>query len=95
MKEINNRRFLWLFDFFQVNDALMVDETNDIRIVGCITVTVLLAIAIIGMEWEARVRSTVHSLALTLYQRRNLTPVQFESTGREHFICSSNEDLCY
>lgn len=33
----------------------MVDETNDIRIIGILTVTLLLAIAIIGMEWEARV----------------------------------------
>ncbi|WAQ98772.1 S12A2-like protein [Mya arenaria] len=36
------------------HDALMTDEVNDIRIIGCITITVLLAIAIIGMEWEAR-----------------------------------------
>jgi sodium/chloride transporter 3 len=33
----------------------MVDEVNDIRIIGVLTVTLLLAIAIIGMEWEARV----------------------------------------
>ena len=41
--------------YLQVHNALMVDETNDIRIVGVITITLLLAIAIIGMEWEARV----------------------------------------
>ena len=35
----------------------MTDETNDIRIIGVITITLLLAIAIIGMEWEARVRA--------------------------------------
>ena len=45
-------------DVFQANDALMVDEQNDIRIIGFITITLLLAIAIIGMEWEARVSST-------------------------------------
>ena len=33
----------------------MVDEVNDIRIIGVLTVTLLLVIAIIGMEWEARV----------------------------------------
>jgi len=38
-----------------VNDALMISEEHDIRIVGVITCTILLAIAIIGMEWEARV----------------------------------------
>ncbi|XP_052797099.1 solute carrier family 12 member 2-like isoform X2 [Mya arenaria] len=41
-------------DLLKAHDALMTDEVNDIRIIGCITITVLLAIAIIGMEWEAR-----------------------------------------
>ncbi|XP_053118885.1 solute carrier family 12 member 3-like [Hemicordylus capensis] len=35
-------------------DTVMVDPTNDIRIVGVITVTVLLGIALAGMEWEAK-----------------------------------------
>lgn len=51
-------KFLWGFTF-QANDALMVDEVNDIRIIGVLTVTLLLAIAIIGMEWEARVGNSV------------------------------------
>ncbi|KAK7482628.1 hypothetical protein BaRGS_00026127 [Batillaria attramentaria] len=34
--------------------AQMVDDTNDIRIIGTATIILLLAIAIIGMEWEAR-----------------------------------------
>lgn len=33
----------------------MTDELNDIRIVGCITVVLLLGISIAGMEWEAKV----------------------------------------
>lgn len=33
----------------------MVDELNDIRIVGCITVVLLLGISVAGMEWEAKV----------------------------------------
>ncbi|XP_022331098.2 solute carrier family 12 member 2-like isoform X2 [Crassostrea virginica] len=41
-------------DILKANDALIVDETNDIRIIGVLTVTLLLAIAIVGMEWEAR-----------------------------------------
>lgn len=36
----------------------MVDELNDIRIVGCITVVLLLGISVAGMEWEAKVRPT-------------------------------------
>lgn len=34
----------------------MVDELNDIRIVGCITVVLLLGISVAGMEWEAKVQ---------------------------------------
>ncbi|XP_072258498.1 solute carrier family 12 member 1 isoform X3 [Pyxicephalus adspersus] len=36
------------------NDAIMVDEMNDIRIVGVITVILLLGISVAGMEWEAK-----------------------------------------
>ena len=36
---------------------LMVGEIHDVRIIGLITVTVLLGVALIGMEWEARVRT--------------------------------------
>ncbi|MEQ2207576.1 hypothetical protein XENOCAPTIV_014870 [Xenoophorus captivus] len=32
----------------------MVDSTNDVRIVGVITVTVLLLISLAGMEWESK-----------------------------------------
>lgn len=35
-------------------DCLMIDEVNDIRIIGSVTVAVLLAIALVGMDWEAR-----------------------------------------
>lgn len=41
--------------FPQEFDAVMTDPVNDIRIVGVITVTVLLGIALAGMEWEAKV----------------------------------------
>lgn len=34
----------------------IVDPTNDIRIIGVVTVTVLLAISLAGMEWESKVR---------------------------------------
>uniref|UniRef100_A0A671XSZ9 Solute carrier family 12 member 1 n=1 Tax=Sparus aurata TaxID=8175 RepID=A0A671XSZ9_SPAAU len=41
-------------DLLKDNDVLMVDEINDIRIVGCITVVLLLGISVAGMEWEAK-----------------------------------------
>jgi len=39
----------------QQHDSLLFDEVNDVRVIGLITVTGLLAIVIIGMEWESRV----------------------------------------
>ncbi|CAE1286567.1 SLC12A2 [Acanthosepion pharaonis] len=41
-------------DLLKANNALLIDEINDIRVIGVITITLLLGIAIIGMEWEAR-----------------------------------------
>lgn len=41
----------WLQDV----DALMTDELNDIRIVGTLTIILLLGISVAGMEWEAKV----------------------------------------
>ena len=40
---------------WQSNGALMVDAAQDIRIVSVITQCILLAIVLIGLEWEARV----------------------------------------
>lgn len=37
-------------------DALMTDELNDIRIVGTLTIILLLGISVAGMEWEAKVK---------------------------------------
>uniref|UniRef100_A0A8C6YKW7 Solute carrier family 12 member 3 n=1 Tax=Naja naja TaxID=35670 RepID=A0A8C6YKW7_NAJNA len=36
------------------SNAIMVDVTNDIRIIGVITVVILLGISVAGMEWEAK-----------------------------------------
>ncbi|XP_033843476.1 solute carrier family 12 member 1 isoform X1 [Periophthalmus magnuspinnatus] len=41
-------------ELLQDNNALMVDPINDIRIIGCITVVLLLGISVAGMEWEAK-----------------------------------------
>ncbi|KAH9500961.1 hypothetical protein Btru_069330 [Bulinus truncatus] len=35
-------------------DCVMTDKLNDVRIIGSITIIILLAIAIVGMNWEAR-----------------------------------------
>ncbi|XP_047437088.1 solute carrier family 12 member 10, tandem duplicate 1 [Mugil cephalus] len=35
-------------------DVVMVDSINDVRIVGVITVTILLLISMAGMEWESK-----------------------------------------
>lgn len=35
----------------------MIDEMNDIRIIGAITVVILLGISVAGMEWESKVRN--------------------------------------
>ncbi|XP_066492928.1 solute carrier family 12 member 3 isoform X2 [Tiliqua scincoides] len=41
-------------DLLQEHNSPIVDPTNDIRIIGIITVTVLLGISLAGMEWEAK-----------------------------------------
>lgn len=40
----------------QEHGAPIVDPINDIRIIGVVTVTVLLGISLAGMEWESKVR---------------------------------------
>uniref|UniRef100_A0A8C8R6S2 Solute carrier family 12 member 3 n=1 Tax=Pelusios castaneus TaxID=367368 RepID=A0A8C8R6S2_9SAUR len=41
-------------DLLQEHNSPILDPTNDIRIIGVITVTVLLGISLAGMEWEAK-----------------------------------------
>nr|XP_057945470.1 solute carrier family 12 member 1 isoform X1 [Doryrhamphus excisus] len=41
-------------DLLKEHNSLMVDPLNDIRIIGCITVVLLLGISVAGMEWEAK-----------------------------------------
>lgn len=41
-------------ELLQEHNAVMVDELNDIRIIGAITVVLLLGISVAGMEWEAK-----------------------------------------
>ncbi len=41
-------------ELLKENGTLMIDEMNDIRIIGAITVVILLGISVAGMEWEAK-----------------------------------------
>nr|XP_056721797.1 solute carrier family 12 member 1 [Euleptes europaea] len=41
-------------ELLKSSNVIMVDQTNDIRIIGAITVVVLLGISVAGMEWEAK-----------------------------------------
>uniref|UniRef100_A0A4X2LFU6 Solute carrier family 12 member 2 n=1 Tax=Vombatus ursinus TaxID=29139 RepID=A0A4X2LFU6_VOMUR len=41
-------------ELLKEHSILMVDEINDIRIIGAITVVLLLGISVAGMEWEAK-----------------------------------------
>lgn len=53
----------------------MVDEINDIRIIGCITVVLLLGISVAGMEWEAKVRDAHDAGCSGGVLDRNLNPL--------------------
>uniref|UniRef100_A0A8C1EY36 Solute carrier family 12 member 10, tandem duplicate 3 n=1 Tax=Cyprinus carpio carpio TaxID=630221 RepID=A0A8C1EY36_CYPCA len=46
-------------DVLKDNSAQMVDDVNDVRIIGTITVIILLCITFAGMAWEAKVRSFI------------------------------------
>ncbi|MGH0186334.1 UNVERIFIED_CONTAM: hypothetical protein FKN15_021207 [Acipenser sinensis] len=41
-------------EMLKESDLLMIDQTNDIRIVGTITIILLLGISVAGMEWESK-----------------------------------------
>lgn len=56
----------WLQDV----DALMTDELNDIRIVGTLTIILLLGISVAGMEWEAKVELEIMKHFLLASQQK-------------------------
>ncbi|XP_074649682.1 solute carrier family 12 member 2-like [Tubulanus polymorphus] len=41
-------------DLMVAHNAVMVDPTNDVRIIGILTMILIVLIAVVGMEWEAR-----------------------------------------
>lgn len=53
---MRGQRAAWPVSHAQEYGTPIVDPINDIRIIGVVTVTVLLAISLAGMEWESKVR---------------------------------------
>ena len=41
-------------DILRNNDALIVDESNDIRIIGVVTIVILLGVTMVGLQWVVR-----------------------------------------
>uniref|UniRef100_A0A671UNW8 Solute carrier family 12 member 10, tandem duplicate 1 n=1 Tax=Sparus aurata TaxID=8175 RepID=A0A671UNW8_SPAAU len=64
-------------DLLQEFGVPIVDPINDIRIVGVVTVTVLLLISLAGMEWESKVSKSCHIITLLF----RLTAICFLSPG--------------
>lgn len=67
---MNQRLFCCTSCLFQNVDAIMTDPVNDIRIIGTITVILLLGISVAGMEWEAKVRASTSGSRATLGPHR-------------------------
>uniref|UniRef100_A0A669C7G4 Solute carrier family 12 member 10, tandem duplicate 1 n=1 Tax=Oreochromis niloticus TaxID=8128 RepID=A0A669C7G4_ORENI len=62
-------------DLMQEFGVVMVDSINDVRIVGVITVTVLLLISLAGMEWESKVILSLNnfsSFLISLFQAQGI-----------------------
>ncbi|XP_067839362.1 solute carrier family 12 member 2 isoform X2 [Heptranchias perlo] len=51
-------------DLLVENNALMIDEMSDIRIIGTITIVVLFGISVAGMEWEAKAQIVLLGILL-------------------------------
>ncbi|XP_072928176.1 solute carrier family 12 member 2 isoform X2 [Hemitrygon akajei] len=51
-------------DLLVEHNAIMIDEINDIRIVGTITIVVLFGISVAGMEWEAKAQIVLLGILL-------------------------------
>ena len=44
-------------DILRDNDSLIVDESNDIRIIGVVTIVILLGVTMVGLKWAARAQN--------------------------------------
>ncbi|XP_028559449.2 solute carrier family 12 member 3-like [Podarcis muralis] len=77
-------------------DGVMSDPTNDIRIVGVITITVLLGIALAGMEWEAKAQVVfffVIMISFINYFVGTFIPATPEKMSKGYFSYRTNNFL--
>ncbi|XP_022625645.1 solute carrier family 12 member 3-like [Seriola dumerili] len=75
-------------DLMQEFGVVMVDSVNDVRIVGVITVTVLLFISLAGMEWESKAQIlffTVLMVAFSNYFVGTFIPASVEKQAEGIF----------
>ncbi|XP_064013717.1 solute carrier family 12 member 1 isoform X2 [Pogoniulus pusillus] len=75
-------------ELLKESDTLMVDDSNDIRIIGTITVVCLLGISVAGMEWEAKAQVIllfVLLIAIANFFIGTVIPVNNEKKARGFF----------
>ncbi|XP_035755313.1 solute carrier family 12 member 1 isoform X1 [Egretta garzetta] len=75
-------------ELLKESDTLMVDESNDIRIIGTITVVCLLGISVAGMEWEAKAQVillVVLLVAIANFFIGTVIPTNIEKKARGFF----------
>uniref|UniRef100_A0A3P9N1F5 Solute carrier family 12 member 3 n=1 Tax=Poecilia reticulata TaxID=8081 RepID=A0A3P9N1F5_POERE len=81
-------------DLMREHGAVMVDRTNDIRIIGIITVTALLGISMAGMAWESKAQILfflVIMVSFASYIVGTIMPASLEKQAKGFF--SYNADI--
>uniref|UniRef100_A0AAX7V0A1 Solute carrier family 12 member 3 n=1 Tax=Astatotilapia calliptera TaxID=8154 RepID=A0AAX7V0A1_ASTCA len=77
-------------DLMRENGAVMVDRTNDIRIIGIITVTCLLGISMAGMAWESKVSFIIIMVSFASYIVGTIIPASPEKQSKGFFSYKAN-----
>uniref|UniRef100_A0A803TY68 Solute carrier family 12 member 3 n=1 Tax=Anolis carolinensis TaxID=28377 RepID=A0A803TY68_ANOCA len=83
-------------DLLVETDSIMSDPVNDIRIVGVITVTGLMGIALAGMEWEAKAQVVfffVIMVSFVNYFVGTLIPASPERMAKGYFSYRGKSDI--
>ncbi|NWQ76135.1 S12A1 protein, partial [Columbina picui] len=81
-------------ELLKESDTLMVDASNDIRIIGTITVICLLGISVAGMEWEAKAQVillVVLLVAIANFFIGTVIPTNNEKKARGFFNYQGND----
>uniref|UniRef100_A0A665WQN3 Solute carrier family 12 member 3-like n=1 Tax=Echeneis naucrates TaxID=173247 RepID=A0A665WQN3_ECHNA len=76
-------------DLMKEFGVVMVDSVNDLRIVGVITVTVLLVISLAGMEWESKVSTYLHCRLVFMIVEADESPHILLFALYQTFSCAS------